>query len=427
MSNLEKKKESLIAEHGKKYDKVSVMCEETDQKYQVLYQKIQKDLEKLDDYFEGVCKAYGKCYKELEEIEKTNSFFCGEYCNQIEKKTEVINALSYIYVLQEYEETIKGVFERIDKNFSFEKQFRNDVRNSMICEVEKTMSLKDEDYEEVLKIVSEKRLKGSKLVGKIFCIAFPLLFFFAIQLNAVSWILFFACVLGIIEGICFIRDSDQRKYIQKMTERKYKSLLIFSWRAAKKELQEADKFFAEWKTETEEQIKAKKDQIEEKISEYSSLFERKNNEWVSIKEKYSDRIDNYIKKGKEIITPSLKRIPKEFRSKNSVKDLISLLEANRADTLKEAYNILETRYRENARDRADQKFKKDQMASLKETEWQARRQALAAEEAAKHEERRVELEKMRLEEEKKRNRIETVNALANISTALEVRKKERKK
>lgn len=67
------------------------------------------------------------------------------------------------------------------------------------------------------------------------------------------------------------------------------------------------------------------------------------------------------------------------------------------------------------------------MASLKETEWQARRQALAAEEAAKHEERRVELEKMRLEEEKKRNRIETVNALANISTALEVRKKERKK
>lgn len=56
----------------------------------------------------------------------------------------------------------------------------------------------------------------------------------------------------------------------------------------------------------------------------------------------------------------LNLLPAEFRSYKCLTDMNELLEGNRADTLREAYAILEVRYREERRDRETQTFRENQ-------------------------------------------------------------------
>lgn len=294
------------------------------------------------------------------------------YENLKEQKNDVIDALS---IMDSFEVSLGSAGRLIEEENEVVKEIK-DIRQSLVDRgilqlkrsVQSNLADKQAAYLSATASARASRNRVANILSGLICIPALVLLYGIITSNLTFWTVFVAPIL-ILVGLIVIfkkRTEDSAKKILKMSEsalngiaeqesrlkklapecsRPYQEHLVSDFLKALQLIDQAnlgERFKAEMDREFKDTIAAEKH-----WEEVSPKLEEKKNDYL---------VQRYAKLWGEFYIS----IPEEFRNPGSYKELRDLLVQKRADSLKEAYPILEVRQRERRRDAENEAFRASQ-------------------------------------------------------------------
>lgn len=307
------------------------------------------------DILQNDVEYVNKVTAKIQDIKSRNKVLRGEYHNEPELKDELIEAIDCAVLVP----SVRGDIEECDNRFTAaETEIKNlpsDALNEFNKRIREKVKVKASsvDYD-LAKSYTQTIFGGTKNSMLAFTLIFAILtfgFFIAAVLTGLTVFI----VLTIIAGILFFIYICITVSCFHTIKREFNCLVDLWKGTANTYLQQKLKTSY---SDAEEMYKSMAKisgsaRLEAVVNEALIPSLRQYNE---AKKRYSElrndsaAMDKLLNNINSACADFMNIISPEFRDYDKLSDIGDLLKAMRADNLKEAYTILEVRYRENARD-----------------------------------------------------------------------------
>lgn len=344
--------------------------------------------EEIDAFKHDILELGKNTVEAATALKETNKPLNGEYDNEKELRDDVMGALAVARVSGFCREWAEGYDNTIS---SAEQTFNESIKQySINVETQTVRSLieaNEHDCERA-SLIGNKKYRTGKKVGLIMLAAFAALFVLSIVLavmesgGAGSLIAF--CVIGIIAAI--IVTVNQSKKIAAYPKYKYPD---FNGTDELRTWYNAALAYFDGKRGEVEAILDKEFEKMPVVIEFRNGIAAYREYRKSIDKEFNDMLAQLD----VLCADFINMLPDKFKDCHRMGDLYQVLDEKRADSLKEAYPILETRYREEARDEENRRFHEQQNALAQDAADEARRQAEYAQQQAQYAERQMEYQR----------------------------------
>lgn len=290
---------------------------------------------RLDELLKNARDAY----QTVAEVKSTNMSLNGKYDNEKENKEDVELALKVAKLPEACQKDLNSRIQETDDYISISKRVKNEIIDSAVETFKESLHYNDKDKKRAGLEVSAKERKRAKIS---LCTAgiFQALAIILFAIFYVGWGVFCEILaIGIfVLAVRFLKTVKEVKAVRtngllnKWTEEAYDYV-------DKSDIREI---------------------FDNQLNKYYNVYEKYEAEYLEYRNKFNEEFNVVYKDIYSLCSDFLNLLPAEFRSYKCLTDMNELLEGNRADTLREAYAILEVRYREERRDRETQTFRENQ-------------------------------------------------------------------
>lgn len=333
------------------------------------------NMELCDETAEGVQSSI----PDIEQLKTNSKVFNGEYDNEKELRGELtasLHASALFGKMHSAIELVNSGYDELNKNI---KEYRTRLIDIGVNAAQLKIKITDIDREQATKINSKGNSAGATvgaLFSVVFVIAAMILCAYAVYEVMVGMIVLAVIflIVWIYNGVMMTRHTQS---VNNLVNRWYK---------------EAIDYF-------QSNNSALKNSLEKQFWAMPFYVDYRNasEKWLKYKDDFDKRTAEVTEKLDGLCADFIKMIPQEFTDSKNLEALAELIETKRADNLKEAYAILESRYRENSRDEETKSFHDRQINMALRMLVEVEKQTQYAEQQAQHVERQAEYERRRAE------------------------------